>query len=135
MKRIFYLTNPSVRANCKHAIDEAPENYRVEIRERTRTLDQNSMLWAMLASLSKQLKWTINGHLETLTPEEWKDVLTASLYQEQRIAAGIRGGFVMLGRRTSKMTVKQMVELIDFIEAFAAEQGVTLDERRAEVFE
>jgi hypothetical protein len=93
------------------------------------------MLWAMLASLSKQLKWTINGHLETLTPEEWKDVLTASLYQEQRIAAGIRGGFVMLGRRTSKMTVKQMVELIDFIEAFAAEQGVTLDERRAEVFE
>lgn len=129
MKRVFHLANPTVRANCKQAIDEAPEGYRVEIRERTRSLDQNALLWVLLTSLSKQVKWTINGQLEYLRPEDWKDIITASIHQEQRIATGIRGGFVMLGRKTSTMRMSEMTELIEFIYAFAAEKGVTLDER------
>ncbi len=126
-KQVFYLTTPTARATVKQAIDCAPDNYRVEIRERTRTLDQNAALWRLLTILSKRLSWTVNGRQEYITPDDWKDILTASLHQEQRIAMGARGGFVMLGRKTSTMHVKEMSELIEFIHAFAAENGVNID--------
>ncbi len=131
MKQIFNLVHPTARQRAVQAVMQAPEGYRVEIKERTRSLDQNALMWELLTSLSKQLQWPINGKMQTLSPEDWKDTLTASLHQENRITQGIRGGFVMLGRSTSKMTVHQMTDLIDLIYAFAAEQDVTLHEERA----
>lgn len=123
-KQIFHLVNPSVRQNAVHAILSAPENYRVELRERTRTLDQNAVMWSCLTDLSRQVQWPVNGQLEWMTPDEWKDVITASLHQENKIAQGIRGGFVMLGRSTSRMGIKAMIEVIDFCHAFGDEKGV-----------
>lgn len=131
MKQIFNLVHATARQRAAQAVMHAPDGFRVEIRERTRTLDQNALMWELLTELSNQLQWPINGKAETLTPEEWKDILSAGLSQENRIAMGIRGGFVMLGRRTSKMTVKQMTELIELIYAFAAENGINLSEKVA----
>lgn len=124
MKQIFHLVNGAVKRNAAQAVMQAPENYRVEIKERTRSLDQNALLWSCLNDLSRQVYWPINGKREKLSPDDWKDILSASLDQENRIAMGVRGGYVMLGRRTSKMTVKQMTELIEFIHSFGAEQNV-----------
>src|SRR5690606_32293093 len=93
-------------------------------RERTRSLDQNSLMWSVLADLSRQVQWPVNGQLETLSPEEWKDVITASLTEENKIAQGIRGGFVMLGKSTSRMTIREMTEVIEFAHAFGAERDV-----------
>jgi hypothetical protein len=127
-KQVFYLVNQIARATCKQAIDNAPDDYRVEVRQRTRTLDQNAALWRLLTALSKRVAWTVNGRQEYLSPDDWKDIMTASLHQEQRIATGIRGGFVMLGRKTSTMSISTMSELIELIYAFAAEQGIDLDQ-------
>lgn len=126
MKQVFHLTHNIARQSACSAILSAPENYRVEIRERTRSLDQNALMWELLSGLAKQVQWPVNGKLEFLTADEWKDILSASLDQENRIAQGIRGGFVMIGKRTSKMTVRQMTDLIELIYAFAADRGVTL---------
>lgn len=123
-KQVFHLANPLVRRNAARAIAEAPENYRVEIRPRTRSLDQNAMMWSILADLSKQVDWMVNGVATKLEAEEWKDVLSASLSQETRMSQGIRGGIVMLGQRTSKMTVRQMSELIELALSFGTEKGV-----------
>ncbi len=124
MRLVFHLTHALARRSACEAIMSAPENYRVEIRERNRSLDQNALLWKLLSILSESLQWPINGKTEKLTADEWKDILSASLDQENRIAQGIRGGFVMIGKRTSKMTVRQMTELIELIYAFGAEHGV-----------
>lgn len=126
MPQVFHLSHNLARQNACAAVMAAPENFRVEIRERTRSLDQNALMWELLSALSDRVQWPVNGKLEILSPDEWKDILSASLTQENRIAQGARGGFVMIGKRTSKMTIKQMTELIEFIYAFAAEQGVTL---------
>lgn len=91
----------------------------VEAKTETRTLAQNRRLWAMLRDIAGQVEWY--GH--RLSDEEWKDVLTASL-RKQRAVPGIDGGFVVLGMRTSKMTVQEMTELQDLAEAFGAQQGV-----------
>lgn len=89
-----------------------------------RTLDQNAKMWAMLTDIANQIEWVADGRLQKLEPEEWKDILTAGLKQELRVAQGISGGIVLLGQRTRKMTVKQMSELIELMSAFGAERGV-----------
>lgn len=129
MRQVFHLDSPIAKRNAAYTIANADRGMVCEIRPRTRSLDANAKMWAMLSDISRQVKWPINGQLETLSPEDWKDISTASLHQENRIAQGIRGGFVVLGRRTSKMTVREMSELIEFLYAFGAEQGVVWSER------
>lgn len=124
-KQVFILSSPLFRRNAAKAIAEAPEGYRVEIRERTRSLDQNALLWSCLADLSEQVPWTVNGKKETLTPEEWKALATSALDQEQRMASGLKGGFVMIGKSTSKMGVRKMADLITFLHVIGTEQGVS----------
>lgn len=91
----------------------------LEIRKATRSSEQNARMWAMLTEIARQVDW----HGQKLTAEDWKDMATAAL-KRQRVVPGIDGGFVVLGQRTSKMTVGEMAELMDFLEAFGAEHGV-----------
>lgn len=107
---------------------------RVEVKELqpTRSLEQNAKLWAVLHDIARQVPWFVDGKEQFLDAEEWKDVLTAGLKKHQRIAQGIEGGFVILGTRTSRMTVGEMVELIDLAHAFGAQRGVVWgDENRS----
>lgn len=105
----------------------------VEVKEPTRSTDQNRMLWRLLTIASIRVPWTVNGQEAMLSPEEWKDVFTASITQEMRIAKGIRGGFVMVGKSTSRMGVAQLSMLIEFIDSFLAEQGVDVDVSEQEI--
>lgn len=119
MKRIFRLVHDIARANAAECVRTAPEGWVVEVKEPTRTLDQNALMWPLLEDISTQVDWY--GH--KLTDEEWKDVLTAAL-KKQKTVPGIDGGFVVLGARTSKMSKADFAELIELIFAFGAEQGV-----------
>jgi len=92
-----------------------------------RNLDQNALMWVLLGEIAKQLEWAVNGKMRKLSPEDWKDILSAGLHKEQRIAQGIEGGFVLLGLRTSKMTKAQMAELIEFIYWFMADRGLKIN--------
>jgi len=73
-----------------------------------RSLEQNRMMWANLEDIAQQVIW----YGVKLTKDEWKDVLTAAL-KKQKVVPGIEGGFVVIGARTSKMTVPEMTELIE----------------------
>lgn len=89
-----------------------------------RTLEQNSRMWAMLTDIAEQLPWSVDGKLVYISKEDWKDLLTAALDGEMRVAAGINGGIVLLGRSTRKMTIQQMSDLIEMMQAFGAERGI-----------
>lgn len=120
----FILINQKVRDNCKRAIDEAPNGYRVTISEARRSDQQNRLLWPLLKDLSDQVVW----YGEHLSRDDWKDVLTASL-RRARVVPGIdKGSFVPLGMRTSSMTKGEFSDLIELIYAFGAEHGVTWTE-------
>lgn len=101
-----------------------PVKVKVEEAKSRRSLDQNAKLWACLSDISRQVEWPVDGKSQLLEPEEWKEILTAGLKKSQRVAAGVEGGFVMIGTRTSRMTVAEMAELIEFIQWFGAERGV-----------
>ena len=86
---------------------------------RTRSQEQNRRLWAMLRDVSQQVIW----HGQKLADTEWKDVFTAAL-KRQKVVPGIDGGFVVLGTSTRAMTVAEMGELMELMEAFGAERSV-----------
>lgn len=97
------------------------------IAPETRTQAQNRLMWPLLTCFSKQIQWPINGQMVYMTPDDWKDVLTAAFKGESvRIAMGLDGGVVMLGQRTSKFTKAQFSDWIEFLYATAAARGVTL---------
>lgn len=85
----------------------------VALVSETRSTAQNRMLWSCLHDIAAQVDW----HGQKLDEEAWKDMATAAL-KRQRVVPGIDGGFVVLGQRTSKMTIAEMTELIDFLHAF-----------------
>ena len=126
MKQVYVLAHSLARQNAAQAVMQSPDGYVVTVQEKTRSLEQNAKLWASLTDLSRQVVW----HGQKLTAENWKDVLTASL-KRQTVVPGVDGGFVVLGQSTSKMTKSEMVELIELILAFGAQQGVKFGDENA----
>ena len=98
-------------------------------RER-RNKDQNSKLWPMLTDISKQVCW--HGHW--LTKDEWKDVMTAGMTQ-QKVVPGIEGGFVVLGRSTSRMNKAVFCEFIELIYAFGSQHDVQWSEKALSIYD
>ena len=118
-RQLFRLVHPTARQLASKACINAPDGYVVEIKPRTRSLDQNAKMWAMLADLSRQVEW----YGQRLTSDEWKDVLTAAL-KKQKAVPGIGGGFVVIGARTRNMTIREMSDLVELMYAFGAERDV-----------
>lgn len=121
-KRKFFIVNRQSLVDAFKWICSIgfEKSFVVEVKPLTRTLEQNAKLWAMLTDVSEQVNW----HGQKLTPEDWKHVFSAALNQ-QRVVPNIDStGFVVLGQSTSKMTVHQMADMIELINAFGAERGV-----------
>jgi hypothetical protein len=94
--------------------------YCVEVRPLTRTVEQNAKLWALLGEIADQVNW----HGQKLSSEDWKHVFSAALNQ-QRVVPNIDStGFVVLGKSTSKMSVAEMMDMIELIHAFGAQHSV-----------
>lgn len=97
----------------------AGHRLRLSVKRETRSSAQNARMWAMLEDVAHQVEW----HGRKLSKEDWKHIFSASL-KKQDAVPGIDGGFVVLGQSTSKMTVREMGDLMELMEAFGAEQGV-----------
>jgi NinB protein len=124
---LFILSHAEARRRASEAVLAAPDGYRVKIEEPRRTLDQNAAQWPILEAFSRQLQWPVNGVMVHMTPEEWKDLLSAAFRKETaRLAMGLDGGVVMLGSRTSKMSKSTFSEYLDFLHATAAQRGIDL---------
>ncbi|WP_283148996.1 recombination protein NinB [Silvimonas soli] len=120
----FFLRTEDIRFNALAAIHalqlDANRPLVVEIKEMTRNLDQNAKMWAVLTDIATQVDW----YGQRLSKEDWKHMFTAQL-QKLRVVPSIEGGgFVALGQSTSKMTVREMADLIELAQAFGSERGV-----------
>ena len=105
----------------KPLVDEG-HRLNVVIKPETRSLAQNNLMWSCLTDLSTQLQWC--G--KKMTPEGWKDFITAHI-EGQDIVPNMDGtGFVTIGRgkSTSNMTIAEMTEVIEQCHAFGTLQGV-----------
>lgn len=117
---IFRLVHQQARDRAVEAVRNAPDGWIVRVTEPTRSLESNAKLWAMLNDISKQVIW----HGRWLQSEDWKHIFTASLKQMQVVPNLDNTGFVALGMSTSKMTKREMSDLIELIMAFGAQNNV-----------
>ena len=123
-RALVIIKSAAERAKAARWIAAAPWGTRVEFKTSKRSHPQNDLLWARLTEISLKVVW----HGQRLTPTDWKDIFTAAL-KKARVVPNIDGdGFVLLGLRTSTMTKQEMTALLDLIDAFAVQQGVTFAE-------
>lgn len=127
----FIFAHDEARRRAALFCDKAPSGTIAIFKEATRNLDQNACLWATLTDIAEQVEWPVDGAMQKLPPEDWKAILSAGVIKGQRVAQGIEGGFVMLGQRTSKMSVKQMSSLIEFSKFFGDSKGVVWSDPKA----
>jgi len=132
VKRVFRLVHAEARRRALECVSQAPEGWAVSVQEPTRNLEQNAAMWPILQAFSDQLQWPVNGAMVRMTPDEWKDVLSAAFRKETvRVAMGLEGGMVMLGSRTSKFSVREMSEFLEFLHSTAVARGVDVQYREA----
>jgi hypothetical protein len=120
MRRVIILAGPDQRQRALDAICSANVGDVVTISEPRRNSDQNARMWAMLSDVAGQVDW----YGKRLTAEDWKHVFSSSL-RKLEVVPNLDGtGFVALGLSTSRMSVREMSDLIELLFAFGAERGV-----------
>ena len=125
---VFPLTHANSRRIACRQVMQAPEGYEAEIREPKRTADQNDAQWPLLQCFADQLQWPVNGLMTYMDRYEWKDVLSAAFRKETvRLAMGLDGGVVMLGKRTSKFKKAEFSDYLEFLHMVAAQRGVNIE--------
>lgn len=125
-KQTFILISDRVRGNAIEAIRTAPANWRVKVSPPLRSDDQNAKMWAMLHDVARAKPEGRNW-----TPETWKAAFMHSLGHQVLFAEGLDGsGPFPIGFRTSKLTVRQMIDLIDCIYAYGGQHQVEWTEAR-----
>ena len=123
MKKTFIMAHQAARKLALQAISEAPDGYVVTISEPNRTLEQNAAQWPYLEGFAQQKQLCINGAMQNVTADDWKDTLTGCYHGETRMAA-FDGKVIMLPQRTSKMGKNVFSDWMEFIVAMAAQSGV-----------
>lgn len=120
MAQTVILRGKSQRDFAKRLIEMAPDGAVASIREATRSTAQNDKLWAMLSDISRAMpegrRWT---------PETWKAALMHSLGHQVQFCEGLdNSGPFPLGFRSSRLTVKQMADLITLAQEYGDRHGI-----------
>lgn len=125
-KQTFILISDRVRDNAIAAVRDALPGWRVKVEPPLRTTDQNSKMWAMLNDVARAKPEGRNW-----PPETWKAAFMHYLGHQVMFAEGLDGtGPFPLGFRSSQLTVRQMIDLIDCIYKYGDEHGVDWRETR-----
>ncbi len=118
---------PRIGRTIREMLAAGPVRVTVEEHKSTRSLEQNAKLHAMLQDISRQRQWA--G--QWLDVEDWKRLMVAAWCrankQAARIVPALDGhGFDVIYKRTSKLSVTEMIYLIEFVQWWAVENGVRL---------
>jgi len=125
-KQTFILISDRVRDNALEAVRAALPGWRVKVEPPLRSTDQNSKMWTMLNDVARAKPEGRNW-----SPETWKAAFMHFLGHQVMFAEGLDGtGPFPLGFRSSQLSVRQMVDLIDCIYRYGDEHGVEWRETR-----
>lgn len=135
-KQTFRLVHKIARDRALAAVHLAPEGSIVTVGPPTRNLEQNARLHAVLSDIADQVVW----HGQRLSLDVWKRLCTAAWLREigespEMVPALDGKGFDVLFEKTSRLSVRQMSSLIEWVQMFGAQNGVTFHEPAQEMRE
>lgn len=120
LDRLRFRLSTNARRNVVDAVLKAPMGHIVEIREETRTDQQNKLMWPLLDDVSKQVRW--GGR--DLISDDWKNGFMMALSRSEYVPGIVPGTVWPLGLRSSTLGKAKFSELIELIYAFGAENAV-----------
>jgi hypothetical protein len=126
---IYVLAHPAARANAVESVRTAPDGYIVEIKPKTRTLDQNAKFHSICSDLAKsKILWAGKPR----TASEWKVLLVSghaiATKEGAEIIPGLENEFVNIRESTAKMSKARGSSLIEYAVAWCATNGVKLND-------
>lgn len=124
-RHLISLYTDEDRARARTYVNSAPVGTRVEIKAVKRSLPQNDALWAYLTDISAQK--THNGR--RYPPEVWKALFLHGLQREVQLIPTLDGSGLLPLTRTSDLSKQEFSDLLEFIQAWAVENDVTLHDR------
>ena len=123
-KRTYKLVSDQVRAHCIDEIARAPLGKVVIVQDPTRTLEQNARLHAMLTDIARQAKYM--GKPRSV--EVWKGIFVSgwaiATGQNPEIIPGLENEFIAIRESTATMSGKRLASVMEYIEAWAINEGV-----------
>lgn len=118
------LAGLAQRRLAKQLVDAAPNGAVVNIKEATRSNDQNAKMWAMLSDVSRA-----KPEGRTMTSELWKAAFMNACGHQVQFENGIDGGQPFpVGFHSSRLNVRQMADLITCIQEYGDRHGVAWSE-------
>ena len=125
-KAVYRLVHPEARRRALAAVSDAPEGYTVTVAPATRSGEQNALLHSLLSEIAASVEWA--GKRRDV--ETWKRLLTAAWLRArgeaiEMLPALDGNGVDIVFRRTSTLTRAECVELVDFVQAWMAENVET----------
>lgn len=123
MSQTVTLDSRYRREQAHKLVDAAPVGAVMTIAMPKRSTDQNALMWTLLGFISRAKP---GGRKHT--PETWKALFMHAMGHQSRFEMGLNGEPFPAGFRSSQLTRAQMADLITFIMAWGAEQGVQFDE-------
>ncbi len=123
--RVFVLSHAMARDRALMCISTAPDGYFVRVGPPKRDLAINALLHAEITEVSDVKPW--DGQLRDV--EFWKRLFVAAWLratgESVQIATALDGhGVDLIYAKTSEMSQAQVSELVSFIQAWKAEQGI-----------
>lgn len=122
-QRVIHLKDETLRGRAVEYVRKIGAGWVLRLTAPNRTKEQNDKMWPMLTDISNAKPM---GRVHN--PEQWKAIMMRACGHELGYLNDLNGEPFPIGYRSSKMTVKQMIDLITFIEAFGAEHGVEFKE-------
>lgn len=118
---------PRIGKAIRDMLPSGPVRVTVEPHKPNRSAEQNARLHAMLGDIARQRQW--GG--QWLDIEDWKRLFVSAWCRANkesiRLMPALDGhGMDVIYRRTSKLSVTEMIDLIEFVQWWAAENGVRL---------
>jgi hypothetical protein len=120
-RAVVILHNQNDRDKCARWAQSVPYGTRIEWKSPRRSTSQNAKMWALLEDIASQKE-----HCGMKYPKEvWKVLMMHGLGRETAFVPSLDGDEIIpLGYSSSDLSKGEMSELIEFMHAWGAQNGV-----------
>lgn len=123
-RKTFVLSNREKRASVARMVANLELGTMIEVRGAKRSDEQNDALHGLIAQIVKQrpMHFGVRADVDT-----YKRIFMHALGKESRFVPTLDGdGVFPLGQSTSKLSVSECSQLIEFILAWCARENLTI---------
>lgn len=124
-RALVTLRGNADRERASNWIAKAPAGTRVEFKAPRRSLPQNDRMWAMLTDIAQQKTHAGRRY----TADQWKVLFMHACGREVQFIPALDGStFIPWGQSSSDLSKQEMSDLIDFMAAWGAQNGVVFQD-------